>query len=97
MARLARRVAVTAEPAVARLQSGKAVVTGYPVRPAFLHADRAEGRRRLALDPQLPTLLVSGGSQGGRSINQATAGQLPRLLGVCQVVHVPVAPTTRGG
>jgi UDP-N-acetylglucosamine--N-acetylmuramyl-(pentapeptide) pyrophosphoryl-undecaprenol N-acetylglucosamine transferase len=88
MARLARRVAVTAEPAIARLPSGKAVVTGYPVRRAFLDAERAEGRRRLALDPQLPTLLVSGGSQGGHSINQATAGQLPRLLEVCQVVHV---------
>jgi len=88
MARLARRVAVTAEPALARLPSGEAVVTGYPVRRAFLQADKAEGRRRLGLDPQLPTLLVSGGSQGGHSINQATAGQLPWLLGVCQVVHV---------
>ena len=36
----------------------------------------------------IPTLFVSGGSQGGRSINQAVAEQLPRLLEVCQVVHV---------
>jgi UDP-N-acetylglucosamine--N-acetylmuramyl-(pentapeptide) pyrophosphoryl-undecaprenol N-acetylglucosamine transferase len=89
MARLARRVAVSAGPAVAHVPSGKATVTGYPVRRGFLEADKAEGRRRLGLlDPQLPTLFVSGGSQGGRSVNQAVAGQLPRLLEVCQVVHV---------
>jgi UDP-N-acetylglucosamine--N-acetylmuramyl-(pentapeptide) pyrophosphoryl-undecaprenol N-acetylglucosamine transferase len=88
MARLARRVAVTAEPAVAHVPSSKATVTGYPVRRGFLEADRTEGRRRLGLDPQLLTLFISGGSQGGRSINQAVAGQLPRLLDVCQVMHV---------
>jgi UDP-N-acetylglucosamine--N-acetylmuramyl-(pentapeptide) pyrophosphoryl-undecaprenol N-acetylglucosamine transferase len=88
MARLARRVAVTAEPALAHVPSSKAVVTGYPVRRGFLEAEKAEGRRRLGLDPQLPTLFVSGGSQGGRSINRAMAGRLPRLLEVCQVVHV---------
>ncbi len=88
MARLARRIAVTAEPAVARLPSGKAVVTGYPVRRAFFDTQKDEGRRRLGLEPQLPTLFVSGGSQGGRAINQAVAEQLPRLLEVCQVVHV---------
>jgi len=88
LARLARRVAVTAAPAAARLPSGKAVVTGYPVRRGFFAAQKDEGRRRLGLDPRLPTLFVSGGSQGGRSINRAVAEQLPRLLEVCQIVHV---------
>ena len=88
MARLTRRIAVTAAPAAARLPSGKAIVTGYPVRRGFFEAQKDEGRQRLSLDPQLPTLFVSGGSQGGRSINQAVAEQLPRLLEVCQVVHV---------
>jgi UDP-N-acetylglucosamine--N-acetylmuramyl-(pentapeptide) pyrophosphoryl-undecaprenol N-acetylglucosamine transferase len=92
MARLARQVAVTAEPAVAHVPSSKATVTGYPVRRGFLEADRAEGQRRLSLDHGLLTLFVSGGSQGGRSVNQAVAGQLPRLLEVCQVVHVSGRP-----
>jgi UDP-N-acetylglucosamine--N-acetylmuramyl-(pentapeptide) pyrophosphoryl-undecaprenol N-acetylglucosamine transferase len=88
LARLARRIAVTAAPAAARLPSGKAVVTGYPVRRGFFEAQKDEGRRRLGLDPRLPTLFVSGGSQGGHSINQAVAEQLPGLLEVCQVLHV---------
>jgi undecaprenyldiphospho-muramoylpentapeptide beta-N-acetylglucosaminyltransferase len=88
LARLARRIAITAEPAAARLPSRKAVVTGYPVRRGFFEAQKEEGRRRLGLDPRLPALFVSGGSQGGRSINQAVAEQLSRLLEVCQIVHV---------
>jgi UDP-N-acetylglucosamine--N-acetylmuramyl-(pentapeptide) pyrophosphoryl-undecaprenol N-acetylglucosamine transferase len=88
LARLARRVAVTAGPAVAHLPSGKAIVTGYPVRRGFFEAQKEEGRRRLGLDPERPALFVSGGSQGGRSLNQAVAGHLPRLLEICQVVHV---------
>jgi UDP-N-acetylglucosamine--N-acetylmuramyl-(pentapeptide) pyrophosphoryl-undecaprenol N-acetylglucosamine transferase len=33
-------------------------------------ARQAECRRRLGLDPQAPTLMVTGGSQGARSINE---------------------------
>ena len=88
LARLARQVATTAEPTLARLPSRNAIVTGYPVRRGFLEANSDEGRRRLKLDPQLPTLFVSGGSQGGRAINAAVADELPRLTEVCQVVHV---------
>jgi UDP-N-acetylglucosamine--N-acetylmuramyl-(pentapeptide) pyrophosphoryl-undecaprenol N-acetylglucosamine transferase len=88
LARLARRMAVTAAPAAARLPSGKAVVTGYPVRRGFFEAQKDEGRQRLGLDSRLPALFISGGSQGGRAINRAVAEQLPRLLDVCQIVHV---------
>ena len=88
LARLAHQVAITAQPAAARLPPGKAAVTGYPVRRGFLEAAKAEGQRRLGLDPQLLTLFVSGGSQGGHPINQAVASQLPRLVEVCQVLHV---------
>jgi UDP-N-acetylglucosamine--N-acetylmuramyl-(pentapeptide) pyrophosphoryl-undecaprenol N-acetylglucosamine transferase len=80
---------------------GKAVVTGYPVRDELVQAatDRSRARRRLAeaigrpqLRPlsadDLPLLLVWGGSQGSRSINQATWGALPLLLPHAHVVHV---------
>ena len=87
-ARLARRVAVTVEASLARLPSGKGVVTGYPVREAFFGIDKAEARRKLDLEPDLKTLLVSGATAGAHSINQAVAGNLPRLLALAQVVHV---------
>jgi UDP-N-acetylglucosamine--N-acetylmuramyl-(pentapeptide) pyrophosphoryl-undecaprenol N-acetylglucosamine transferase len=47
-----------------------------------------EARRALGLSPDLPTLLVFGGSKGARSINRALLAVLPQLLGDMQVVHV---------
>jgi UDP-N-acetylglucosamine--N-acetylmuramyl-(pentapeptide) pyrophosphoryl-undecaprenol N-acetylglucosamine transferase len=50
---------------------------------------RAEARTRFGLDPDRPTLLVFGGSQGARSINWAAseAAEGLRAAGV-QVLHV---------
>ncbi|MGA4669707.1 undecaprenyldiphospho-muramoylpentapeptide beta-N-acetylglucosaminyltransferase [Propionibacteriaceae bacterium Y1923] len=49
----------------------------------------AEARQGLGLDPDRTTLLVSGGSQGARSINHATTDARDRLLAAgIQVLHV---------
>lgn len=50
---------------------------------------RAAQRERFGLHPDLPVLLVSGGSQGARSLNEATVDATNRLLeaGV-QILHV---------
>ncbi len=50
----------------------KRVVTGTPVRSSFRRALTAEdGRRMLGLQTPLTTIVVMGGSQGARSINEA--------------------------
>ncbi|MFZ2521133.1 MAG: glycosyltransferase, partial [Anaerolineae bacterium] len=77
-------------PEVAPWFPGKAVVTGYPLRPE-LHAaaaDRPGARAHFNLAPDLPVLLVFGGSRGARSINQALLAALPALVGQMQVVHI---------
>lgn len=66
---------------------------GLPVRDGIAHLDRAAqrpaARSALGLDEERPTLLVSGGSQGARSLNLATRAALPKLLGAgVQVLHV---------
>ncbi|MBC7222749.1 MAG: glycosyltransferase, partial [Anaerolineae bacterium] len=88
LARLAHRVAVTAEEVLPHFPPGKAVVTGYPVRRAVLEAERAAARRALGLDPEGLTLLVTGGSRGARSINLAVVAALDRVLRTWQVVHL---------
>ena len=50
------------------------VVTGVPVRPAFFQIPQKR------YDPASPTLLVFGGSQGARAINQAVTRSLPELM-----------------
>ncbi|MDN4507189.1 undecaprenyldiphospho-muramoylpentapeptide beta-N-acetylglucosaminyltransferase [Dietzia maris] len=53
-------------------------VVGNPVRRSVATLDRAalraEARAAFGLDPDAPTLLVVGGSQGARSLNTAMAG-----------------------
>ena len=71
----------------------KARYLGLPVRRGIAELDvearRAEAREGFGLDPNRPTLLVSGGSQGAQSINQATQGARGRLLAAgIQVLHV---------
>lgn len=53
--------------------SGKAelVYTGNPIRSEILEHTRQEAVKELGLDPEKKTILVSGGSRGARSINQA--------------------------
>jgi len=50
------------------------VVTGVPVRPAFFQIPRKP------YSQASPTLLVFGGSQGARAINQAVVLALPELI-----------------
>jgi len=59
------------------------VVTGMPVRGAVAGLDRTAARPAaragFGVDPAARVLLVSGGSQGARSLNEATMGALPAL------------------
>ena len=86
--RRATRIACTAQDSLPYLPSGKAAVTGYPVRRQFAEAGREEGARRFGLDPAVTTLLVTGGSQGARRINLAIAGALDALLDQAQIIHI---------
>lgn len=70
-----------------------AVHLGLPVRSAIATLDRAarrpQGRTAFGLPAQGQVLLVSGGSQGARSLNQATLGAAERLLAAgISVLHV---------
>lgn len=60
-----------------------AEVVGIPVRQSLLELDRpalrAEAREFFGLDPEAPVLLVTGGSQGAASINDAVSGAAQTL------------------
>lgn len=69
----------------------KTVVTGAPVRASLRAArDPREARTRLGLDPDGTTVVVMGGSQGARSINEAVAALVTRrtLPAAWQILHV---------
>jgi UDP-N-acetylglucosamine--N-acetylmuramyl-(pentapeptide) pyrophosphoryl-undecaprenol N-acetylglucosamine transferase len=66
---------------------------GLPIRPMIAGLDRqavrAEARAFFGLDPERPTLLVTGGSQGAQRLNRAVSAAAGALseAGV-QVLHV---------
>jgi UDP-N-acetylglucosamine--N-acetylmuramyl-(pentapeptide) pyrophosphoryl-undecaprenol N-acetylglucosamine transferase len=87
-ARLTRHVGVAVEGT--RLPHAR--VVGMPLRTQISGLDRAatrqQARAHFGLDPELPTLLVFGGSQGARSLNVAAAGAAPQLAAAgVQVLH----------
>lgn len=66
---------------------------GLPIRRMISTLDRpalrAEARAFFGLDADLPTLVVTGGSQGARRLNQAVSGAAPALAAAgIQVLHV---------
>lgn len=85
----ADRIAVTAGDSRSFYRDArKIVVTGYPVRSELAQWNREDGRKALGLAADLPVVLVTGGSRGAHSINQAVIENLPGLLEMAQVVHL---------
>jgi UDP-N-acetylglucosamine--N-acetylmuramyl-(pentapeptide) pyrophosphoryl-undecaprenol N-acetylglucosamine transferase len=83
---IANKVGARHAAAVAAAVPGSGLdgpVIGMPLRRAITTLDRealrAKARAHFGLDPDAPTLLVFGGSQGARSLNEAVAGAAPEL------------------
>ncbi len=89
LARFADWIAVSVEKSKEYLPRGIPIhVTGYPTRPELKGWDKTSAREALNLAPDLPVLLVFGGSSGARSINRALFAALPELLPEMQVLHI---------
>jgi UDP-N-acetylglucosamine--N-acetylmuramyl-(pentapeptide) pyrophosphoryl-undecaprenol N-acetylglucosamine transferase len=89
LSRFADRIALTVKESVGFLPKDSRVeVTGYPARSDLDLWTLEASRQALGLSSDLPTLLVTGGSSGARSINRAVLAILPDLLPEMQVVHL---------
>lgn len=80
LAKSADTITVAFEAAAEHFPTDKVVVTGQPVREEFLTGDRASARAELGYSDDDVVLLVTGGSQGARKLNEATLGAAPKLL-----------------
>ncbi|WP_396259509.1 undecaprenyldiphospho-muramoylpentapeptide beta-N-acetylglucosaminyltransferase [Haloferula sp. A504] len=86
-ARWCRQVLVGLEAAKAHFGGRDCLVTGTPVRAELQELPtRADAAAKWDLDPEKPTLLVMGGSQGARKLNSLVAtAELPSGT---QVLHI---------
>lgn len=90
-ARCATKIALSWDSAMGDLTPDlqkKAFVAGNPVRAQIFGGDKAEANRVYDfLDENLPSLYVTGGSQGSRLMNRAVEEALPELLKNCRIIH----------
>ncbi len=65
------------------------VTTGTPVRPEIMNLpSREQAADTFALDPNKTTVLVTGGSQGARRLNELSAEAAAKLPAETQVLHI---------
>lgn len=62
------------------LKTTNVEITGNPIRKEFICSDKPKAKIKLGIESQKTILLVMGGSQGARSINNAIIPILQKLL-----------------
>ena len=70
IARLARRVYLPVGVRLRGVRPARVRPTGYPLREEIAHVRKAEARERRQLDNHGKVLVVIGGSQGARALNE---------------------------
>lgn len=70
------------------LPTGKAVLTGSPIREELAKGNKLAGLDLCGFTANKPVILVMGGSLGAANVNKAVREALPGLLEDFQVVHL---------
>jgi UDP-N-acetylglucosamine--N-acetylmuramyl-(pentapeptide) pyrophosphoryl-undecaprenol N-acetylglucosamine transferase len=92
LARFARRICIVFDETAGRFPAGKTAVTGLPLRSGVVAPLEVTAGAARSAFPQLApdrfTLLVIGGSQGARALNEVVVEALPEILRAgMQVLH----------
>jgi UDP-N-acetylglucosamine--N-acetylmuramyl-(pentapeptide) pyrophosphoryl-undecaprenol N-acetylglucosamine transferase len=91
LAPLATRISVAFADSQRFFPVRKTLHLGNPIRQAILDVRTVSPQQacaNLGLTPDLPLVLVTGGSQGARHLNQTVCHTLPELLQQCQVLQI---------
>lgn len=73
---------------VSKIEGGKGVLTGTPIRQELMKGDPEKGLAFAGFTSDKPVLLIIGGSQGSVFINNAVRGSLDELLQEFQIIHL---------
>ncbi|MCR5718988.1 MAG: undecaprenyldiphospho-muramoylpentapeptide beta-N-acetylglucosaminyltransferase [Lachnospiraceae bacterium] len=85
---VAKKVCCNFPETLKLMPANKAVVTGSPIRSELKTGSREQGLKLCGFTDQKPVILVTGGSQGALSVNNAVREALDKLLQDFQVVHL---------
>ncbi len=85
--KFAQRIAISFKEAVEYFPKEKTAYTGNPIRKEFTDVLTTGAMEYLHLEENVPVILILGGSQGARIINDAILSALPRLVQKYQILH----------
>lgn len=85
--KFAVRIALSYPESAKFFSKNKTAYTGNPIRKEIAEALSVGAHEYLHLDMNIPTILILGGSQGSKSINEAIMDALPELVEKYQVIH----------
>ncbi|OGZ32134.1 MAG: hypothetical protein A3H02_03140 [Candidatus Niyogibacteria bacterium RIFCSPLOWO2_12_FULL_41_13] len=83
----ADKIAISFAESLSYFPEEKTALAGNPVRKEILGGSKEESAAIFGLEPNLPTILVIGGSQGAQRMNDAILDALESLLKNYQIVH----------
>ena len=85
--RFAKRIAISYPDAGNYFPREKTAYTGNPIRKEIQDVMKEGGHDILGLDPSIQTILILGGSQGAKFINEVIMNTLPQLVEKYQIIH----------
>ncbi len=89
-AKFAKKIAISFEDSAQYFpkdSQNKIARTGIPVRKALMRVEPEGARQYLGLEPDVPTILILGGSQGAVKINEVVLSCLPELVSLANIIH----------
>lgn len=85
--KFAVRIALSYQETASYFAKEKVAYSGQPIRKELREPLSANAFKYLELDPKVPVIFITGGSQGSRAINEVVLEALPRLVEKYQVIH----------
>ena len=90
LAKFVTKIAAGTPEAAKHFPQGKVTCTGNPIRKEVMTAAKEDGARAFGFNPAKKTVLISGGSRGARSINNAMIDVLVEAAKQTEVQYLHV-------
>ncbi len=85
--KFADAIAVSYPQVQSHFKNKHIVHTGNPIRKELMRPEKEGAHEFLQLEPNVPVILILGGSQGAQRINDAIIQSLSRLVEKYQIIH----------
>ena len=85
--KFAQKIAISYPEAASYFPEGRTALTGNPIREEVIRSTGKDGFKELGLDPNIPVILILGGSQGAQKINSNIVSLSSRLVEKYQIIH----------